>query len=162
MTDRIVTVGRREQMRLVNYTNIPTPLIREIIHFIRPDTPGRFTVLIDDWKPGYVQHPHPWLGVAHYTRSITFPTSPAEDVTITVRIPRRIEDWRPRTHGCPRPHAANRLEALVFLLAHELRHFWQANHPKRIDLEDEETLERDADAYAYGRLEDWRRSRNPR
>jgi len=136
-------------MRIVNYTNIPTRVVREIIRFVRPDKRlGRFSMLIDEGKA-------PWAGVAQFTKSNIFPSLPIEKPTIVIKIPPQGSQIR-RSDGRP----VDRVEMLVFLLAHELRHFWQGNHPRLVDLEDEKALERDADTYAYERLEDWRCSRN--
>lgn len=53
---------------------------------------------------------------------------------------------------------ANRIEALVYVLAHELRHQWQAIHPKgwRVWGARGQYSERDADAYAIKMLRNWR------
>ena len=55
-------------------------------------------------------------------------------------------------------------EAVVALVAHEIRHLWQARHPKgwRVWGARGRMSERDADAYAIRKLREWRRSRPPR
>lgn len=52
-----------------------------------------------------------------------------------------------------------RTEACVYILAHELRHLWQARVKKghRVWGARGQYSERDADAYAIGRLRQWRR-----
>jgi hypothetical protein len=54
----------------------------------------------------------------------------------------------------------NRTEALVHLLAHELRHLWQAKVKRgyRVWGARGQFSERDADAYAIQMLRRWRRS----
>ncbi len=55
----------------------------------------------------------------------------------------------------------SRIEALVLVTAHELRHLWQAQHPKgwRAWGSRGQYSERDADAYAIRTLRAWRRSK---
>ena len=55
----------------------------------------------------------------------------------------------------------SRIEALVLVTAHELRHLWQAQHPKgwRVWGSRGQYSERDADAYAIRMLRAWRRSK---
>lgn len=59
-----------------------------------------------------------------------------------------------------RPYLANRVEALVYVLAHELRHLWQARVPKgrRVWGSRGVFSERDADAYAIRKLREWRKA----
>jgi hypothetical protein len=54
-------------------------------------------------------------------------------------------------------------EAIVHLVAHELRHLWQANVPKgqRIWGARGRFSERDADAYAIRKVRHWRRRGSP-
>jgi hypothetical protein len=51
------------------------------------------------------------------------------------------------------------MEALIMLVAHELRHLWQADHPKgwRVYGARGVYSERDADAYALQMLRKYRR-----
>lgn len=58
-----------------------------------------------------------------------------------------------------RPHLASQLEALVYIMAHELRHLWQRRVPKgrRVWGSRGQYSERDADAYAIRMLRRWRR-----
>jgi hypothetical protein len=59
----------------------------------------------------------------------------------------------------------SREESLVHYLAHELRHYWQMNHPgKRGKIWGArgKFSERDADAYAIRKVREWRRSHNPK
>jgi len=68
--------------------------------------------------------------------------------------------WRDRAGGYLPMEFYNRVEALVAITAHELRHLWQAQHPKgwRVWGARGQFSERDADAYALHMLRLWRRA----
>lgn len=55
----------------------------------------------------------------------------------------------------------NKQEALVYLLAHEIRHVWQAKHPtaKRMGRRKNKYSESDADIYAVNKLNQWRENK---
>ena len=54
-------------------------------------------------------------------------------------------------------------KALVHFLAHELRHLWQKNHPKKKDKvlgSRDQFSDRGADAYAFRKMREWRHQDN--
>lgn len=66
----------------------------------------------------------------------------------------------PRDRGyLPRPAVSGRLEMLVYLMAHELRHLWQARVPRgrRVWGARGQFSERDACAYGIQKVRAWRR-----
>jgi hypothetical protein len=72
----------------------------------------------------------------------------------------KLYDWKKSTGGYIDSLILSREEALVHVLAHELRHFWQCNHPsKRSKVWGARGRfsDRDADAYAIRKTREWRR-----
>jgi len=140
-------------VKLVNKTNLPNTLIREVIRNVRP--PG---IEIKEIEVGNCKHAG--NGVAYRKR-------------LRIKLPRKDSQaravWKPK--GAYLGMAiGNRMEALVMLLAHELRHLWQAQGPVPKKLTEKRKprkgmvwgargvgSERDADAYAIHKLRQWRR-----
>lgn len=79
-------------------------------------------------------------------------------VRVTERM-RRPAKPGPGNGYLPRPALGNQIEAFVYVLAHELRHLWQARVPRgrRVWGARSQFSERDADAYALRMLRAWRR-----
>lgn len=77
----------------------------------------------------------------------------------------KLRDWEKRRGGYIDSLILSREEALVHLLAHELRHFWQTNHlGKRGKVWGArgKSSEKDADAYAIKRTRAWRAVHGPK
>jgi hypothetical protein len=77
----------------------------------------------------------------------------------------KLCDWKKRKGGYIESLILTRDEALVYLLAHELRHFWQKNHHgKRGKIWGARGVysEKDADAYAIRKQRAWRAIHNPK
>jgi hypothetical protein len=95
----------------------------------------------------------------------------AECSDIVIRIPhftkgrRKIENKRLGGRGYLPGVEYTREEAIVHLVAHELKHLYQALHPTRqrgrVWGARGQFSERDADAYAIGRTRHWRRRGSP-
>jgi hypothetical protein len=81
----------------------------------------------------------------------------------------KFEKWRHREY-MPNPNGSrqgyldslilSRIEAVVHVTAHELRHLWQTNHPgKRAEVWGARgrISNRDADAYAIRKTREWRK-----
>ena len=128
-------------MRLTNYTDIPTDAVREVVRFVcPPQVTNRHIIL-------------------HNTARRNA-SGNAGGRRIMAKIPKvdRCPGFGPRGAylGWP-PHT--RTEALILILAHELRHSWQAKVPRgrRVWGARGQFSERDADAYAIHMLRAWRR-----
>jgi hypothetical protein len=107
-------------MRLNNTTDIPDSVIREVIRFVRPPGISGFDVNVKNTNQGitgraYIQ------GSAYHDTANPF---------VVLRIGRT--GWPQKAHGPHKPgylgvpDLENKVEGLVFLAAHELRHLWQA------------------------------------
>lgn len=139
-------------MRLKNTTDIPNEAIREVIRFVRPPGISGFDVSVKNTARGLAGRAY-WAGSAYHDRACPF---------VVLRIGR--SGW-PRDASSPHrpgylgvPRLENKIEALVFLAAHELRHLWQARGIKRGRARGSRGRfsERDADAYAFKMLDEWR------
>ena len=142
-------------MRLKNATDIPDDVVRDIIRFVKPSGVSGFDVRVGVAGDGAVMK-----GKA-YTRGSGYHDSAAPFINLylgDVRYPRKPGP-AVRSNYLPSPYFASKLEALVFLAAHELRHLWQARIPRgrRVWGARGQFSERDADAYAIRMLRAWRR-----
>lgn len=132
-------------MRIRNTTAVSDRAIRDVVAFVRPAGLGGFTVKVQNHGRGN-------LGLAKYTTN-----------TVLLRLPQHQQprDRKPRHRGgyLPMPAIGSRMEWLVYLAAHELRHLWQARVPRgrRVWGARGQFSERDADAYAIRMLRAWRR-----
>ena len=134
-------------MRLKNYTDIPSDRIREIIRAVCPPGVTKFDVRVSNGQRfrGYAYHE----GSGYHATADPF---------IVCAIPKH-------EHVVIKPYGAylgmslgSRLEQLVVLLSHEMRHLWQAKHTRgKVWGSRGRFSERDADAYALRMLRRFRR-----
>lgn len=158
-------------MRIRNNTSFERAEIQAAIRFVKPTGVSGFDVWI---KSGRTHR-----GVAYCegnTRRSSrgnFTDRPGQRTTRTpyvlVTIPPKPDrpgkirvkwiEWKGYLGGV----CYNRAEALVYLLAHELRHLWHAKgkRGRRVWGARGKYSERDADAYAIGKLRHWRRAGSP-
>lgn len=129
-------------MRLKNTTDIPDALVREVIRFVKPPGCGGVTVKLKNSQSDYA-------GSAWGRRL----------VIVRIGGAKRFPVRRAARDGYLSFWVFNRIEALVAVMAHELRHVWQAYHPRgwRVWGARGQFSERDADAYALRTLRAWRR-----
>lgn len=134
-------------MRLKNYTDIPNDLVREIIRAVRPGGISNFDVRVSNGKQ--------FRGRAYVQGSGYHDTA---DPFIVCVIPEKKQIVKP-AHGAYLPmKLGSRVEMLIILLAHELRHLWQAKHSRgKVWGSKGKYSERDADAYALRMLRRYRR-----
>ena len=132
-------------MKIRNTTTISEKAIRDVVAFVRPPGIGGFTLRLTNTTSGE-------RGWACWSTN-----------TVTIRLhriskPHLNGDKRERGY-LPRPATSGRLEALVYLMAHELRHLWQAQVPRgrRVWGARGQFSERDACAYGIRMLRAWRR-----
>lgn len=130
-------------MKLRNSTNIPDDTIRAVVRDVCPAGVTGVTVTITNTKDKAARG-RGWKNKA------------------LVRVP--TSEWGSRihwhAHGAYLEHVTgSRMEVLVHILAHELRHCWQSRHPKgyRVWGSRGQYSERDADAYALGMVRKFRR-----
>lgn len=139
-------------MKLTNHTNIPNETIRAIIRAVRPSGIANFDVRISNSAEGGC------VGRA-YTKGSGYHAT--ADPFLVVRVAKTDARARTITHGGGGYLSSvwgNRIEALLFVLAHELRHMWQANHTRgKVYGARGRYSERDADAYALRMLRAYRR-----
>ena len=149
-------------MRLKNHTDIPTEQIREIIRAVRPAGISNFDVRISNFGVNAHMKGRNGARGRAYTQGSAY--HDRADPFIVAGISPAIS-WVPRV--CPAEggyleHAwGTRIEALLWVLAHELRHLWQAvGTGKRRGMvygAKGKFSERDADAYALRMLRAYRR-----
>lgn len=146
-------------MKLKNTTDIDNALIREVIRFVRPPRISNFDVQIKNSK-------YPYRGVAYHAGNSMHATADPF-VTVAIGNPKMypvIGEERGIKHtqrnGAYRnPTLYNREEALVYVMAHELRHLWQAKIKKgwRSWGSRGQFSEKDAEDYAINKLRAWRK-----
>jgi hypothetical protein len=167
-------------MQLRNSTDIPDALIREIIRFVVPHGVTNYGVRVAEGSHSFRGRASPegsggrvriWIGPA-----LVFPLRGYGNTGLRTRREARFTMWykegrlhhtttrrvltnAPRGGYLPRPALGSRVEALVYVIAHELRHLWQGVVPRghRVWGARGQYSERDADAYAIRMLRAWRR-----
>lgn len=134
-------------MRLKNYTDIDTEYIRQLIAAVRPSGISGFDVRVSNGQE--------FRGRAYGNGSGYHDTAAP---FIVCAIP-KYQHLITRGRGAYLSIAmGSRIEMLVVLLAHELRHLWQAKHTRgKVWGSKGRFSERDADAYALRMLRKFRR-----
>lgn len=138
-------------MRLRNYTDLPDATVRAMIAHAKPPGVAGFNVRISNAASWYRGRAYS-QGSSYHDRACPFiVVSVAKRPTFPAREPSR-------GGYLPSP-PMSRTEAVLFILAHELRHLWQARVPRgrRVWGARGKFSERDADAYALRALRHWRR-----
>jgi hypothetical protein len=138
-------------LRLQNYTNIPNDKIREMTSFVRPPGISNFDVRISNSKTRV------YRGCCYYNGAYCHATT---HPFIVVRITPN-ENYFPiytiykKGKGYIDHHLLSREEAVILVIAHELRHLWHKKIPKgyRVWGARGQYSNRDADAYAIKKLE---------
>lgn len=143
-------------MKIKNTSYFTTEQIRAIIEFVRPSGIANFDVMAK-------KSSHAFAGRAYY-RGSGFHSSASPFVVLRIggdsHFPYRLGNENKRKGGyLDMGYIYNKTEAMVVLAAHELRHLWQDKVKKgrRVWGARGQYSERDADAYALGKLRAWRR-----
>jgi len=142
-------------MRLRNTSGLPDEVVREVINFVKHSGLSKFDVMVKKSSSSFA-------GMAYYKGSGFHMSA---DPFITLRIgPDAKFPMKATPHKKGRGYLGagwicNRLEALVFVAAHEMRHLWQSKVKKgyRVWGARGQFSERDADAYGIRMLRAWRR-----
>lgn len=156
-------------MRIENFTDVSNERIREIIRFVRPSGISNFDVMVKNYSRvkcvnGYeIKKGGIGRGMAYRKGSSYHSTSnPFVVVSIVNNDQHFPYAWgaigKNLSGGYIGSLLLSREEALVHILAHELRYLWQGNHPKewRIFGSRGQMSERDVDAYAIRMTRAWR------
>ena len=138
-------------MRLRNHTDIPSDLIRRMIAFAKPPGVAGFDVRVTNSASNGVR------GVA-YTEGASCHDRACPFIVVRVQRGARLAPEPAHDGYLPQP-AMTREEGVLLVLAHELRHLWQAKvrRGRRVWGARGVLSERDADAYALRALRHWRR-----
>lgn len=164
-------------MKVKNTTDIPNDVVREIISFTKPSGISKFDVIIRNgvqlrgWahtKP--TRRPYKNRHGADAVKLGTFVMMELKDPYIdcilptkqshTEKFPRKLLTYQYGQLKGRRYYLASRTEALVYLIAHELRHLWQAKGKARRGYvwgSRGRYSEIDTESYAIKMLRAWRR-----
>lgn len=141
-------------MQLNNSTNIPDEKIRAFIRFTRPSGISNFDVMIKN-------NGHRGARGRAYTGGSSYHYSNNAFVVVSIQKTNSGYPmlWHERK-GYLRHISFSREEDLLFVLAHELRHLWQKEHPRgyRVWGARGQFSERDADAYAIRKVREFRKT----
>lgn len=141
--------------RLRNSTDLPPEIVKAVEAFVMP--PGGVGAYDLELRNSSAETGGTayWQGSSYHTTTRPF---------VVVRLSRReryaaAPPVRDKAGYLPTPARGSRVEQLVYLLAHELRHLWQARvkRGRRVWGARGQFSERDADAWAIGCLRRWRR-----
>lgn len=146
-------------MRLKNYTDIPTEQIRDLIRAVRPSGISNFDVRISNYGVNEYKKGRNGARGRAYTQGSSYHDRADPFIVVSLSP---ASTWKPYIQapsGGYLGHAwGTRIEALLWVLAHELRHLWQAKHTRgKVYGSKGRFSERDADAYALQMLRRYRR-----
>jgi hypothetical protein len=165
-------------MKITNTTKIPNDKIREIISFVRPSGISNFDVMIKNsgdssiagraYTSGNCSYhatndpfvvcriPKPEPKTIHgFKGSIDNPVT-----WIETNYPKRLHTYQIGHLKGRRYWIANQIEALVYVLAHELRHIWQAKMKNKKGYYPKSRgrfSEIDTEGFAITKLRAWRK-----
>lgn len=140
-------------MRLKNFTSIDTEFLRAVIRAVCPSNVSSFTLHLKNYGKRGCRGRAYASGCARGGHA-----EPLVVVSIAPTEARARYVWGARGAYLP-ANVGSRREALVFIVAHELRHLWQKKVPRgyRVWGSRGQFSERDADAYALRMLRAFRR-----
>ena len=165
-------------MRLKNYTNISDDKIRQIIKFVRPNGISNFDVRISNSQSdifrgrayyegsNYHDTLNPFIVVRVTKNESAFPylvryTSHRRSKLKLNPLSGKLESvsYNTGTGGYINHLLLSREEAVVHVIAHELRHLWQTKVKRgyRVWGARDQFSDRDADAFAIRKTRKWRR-----
>lgn len=146
---------KARMLRLKNTTDVPTPLVKDILKFVTPENikPVEFTVTVTNasysLRGRYMGYRQPRV-LARVAKRFK---------------PHRIALYQDAQNKGKKLAVTSKVEALVYILAHEMRHLWQ--HHGSVQHSSFPTgyaknargrfSEVDTESYAVNRLRAWRR-----
>lgn len=141
-------------MKIDNRTSIPADAVRAVLMFAAPPGVGGYDITITDYRRDIFRG----RAICSGRGRVLLRLGTADNFPSL--------GWPSRRRGSgylPVPPLGNRIEAFVYLAAHELRHLWQMRVPRgrRVWGARAGYSERDADAYAAAVLRRWRREGPP-
>ncbi|WP_415907113.1 hypothetical protein [Oleiharenicola sp. Vm1] len=142
---------RLSEPKFRNTTRVPSAFLREVVRFCAPGGCGPVRIWFKRCRRGN------WFSGRCYAGRY-----------VTCKIPDpyllRAIYHTPAKNGYMDWEACTFEEALVALVAHELRHIWQYRNPRgrRVWGSRGRMSERDADAYAIRKMREWRRAQPSR
>jgi hypothetical protein len=165
-------------MRLKNYTNISDDKVREIIQFVKPSSIANFDVRISNsekdifrgraYSEGSPYHDttNPFIVVRVTKDESAFPYFVRYESYTRTKFKINPQSgkfesvsYNTGTGGYINHILLSREEVIVHVVAHELRHLWQAKVKRgyRVWGARGQFSDRDADAYAIRKTRKWRR-----
>lgn len=166
-------------MRVTNTTNLDNELIREIIKFVRPSGISNFDVMVKNSGDKYIagtaytqgnntyhatNHPFVVCRIPTGKDKIIYGFKGSKDNPVTwveKHYPMMQSVYQYAHLKGKRYYIANKTEALVYVLAHELRHLWQAKTKNKSGYYPKSRgrfSEIDTEGYAITKLRAWRKT----
>lgn len=141
-------------MKFKNTTKIPNEQLRQIIRFVKPSGLTKFSIWIKNSNYGFAGRAYSSMMYA----TIRIPKKNQYPYLRDVDSDRRNIVIGRATRGYLPSLILSKEEGIVNIIAHELRHLWQATHKRgRIWGSRGKYSERDADAYAIRMMRKWRK-----
>jgi len=139
-------------MRLKNHTDLSNEWLRAAIRAVRPSGISNFDVRISN-------HDGHSCGGRAYTQGSSYHDRADPFIVVRIAPEGKFKARQTEAFGAYLPHAwGTRKEAVLWVLAHEMRHLWQAKHSRgKVCGAKGKYSEKDADAYALQMLRRYRR-----
>lgn len=142
-------------MKITNTTKLDNKTIREIIRMVRPPGISNFDVMIKNSSKNTCR------GRAYLTQCSYHYSN---NQFVVIGIPKNEKNYPYNTYGGKgyiSTRILTKMEDIVYVIAHELRHLWQSKVKKgrRVWGARGQYSERDADAYAIKKLREYRRQK---
>lgn len=138
-------------MKLKNYTVLDTDWLRKVVSAVKPSNVSKFDISFKNCGGGYHRGRAYWAGCSYHSSS-----APLVIVALgKSKYPYKGMEGK----GYLGVTVYNIKEAAIWIIAHELRHLWQAKIKRgwRVWGAKGQFSERDADAYGLQMLRSYRR-----
>lgn len=127
--------------------------VAEVVRFVRPNGIAKFDIEVKNSEKPFYGRAY-WNGCSYHSRQ----ACPLVVIRIGSKKNFPMHINREKGTGYLEMDFYSQLEALVAVMAHELRHIWQKDHSRGMVWGARGRFsERDADAYALNHLRAWRR-----